>query len=75
LTVVALLPKTLLTIVVLGQDIHVAPLFRLYSIAVETPVIVSVEPLYTALGAAARAGTETVSVAEAGSADVALTRK
>ena len=53
---------------------HVSPLFMLYSIVLETPVILSVEPLYTTFGAALRAGTETARVAEANVVFVAFTR-
>jgi len=46
----------------------------LYSIVLETPVILSVEPLYATFGAALRAGTETARVTEANVVFVALTR-
>jgi len=59
-------PKMLRGIAAPGQRVQVAPSSRLYSLVVETPVIVSVVALYTALGAAGRAGTVTVSVADAG---------
>ena len=75
ITVVAVLPNTLRGIVVPVADVQVFPSSRLYSIAVETPVIVSVEPLYAAFGAAPRAGTVTVSgVADTKVVSVALTR-
>ena len=54
--------------------VQAAPLSRLYSIAVETPVILSVEPLYTAFGAALRDGTVTVRVADANVVSVAMNR-
>jgi hypothetical protein len=47
---------------------------RLNSIAVETPVIMSVEPLYTAVGATLRAGTVTARTADANAVPVALKR-
>ena len=53
---------------------QVVPPSRLNSLAVETPVIISVELLYAAAGAAARAGTVTFSVADDGVAVVAATR-
>ena len=68
------LPKTLRGIDVAMQRVQVAPLSRLYSLAVETPVIVSFEPLYTALGAAGRAGTVTLRVADADSVAVGAIR-
>jgi hypothetical protein len=50
------------------------PLFKLNSIEVETPVIRSVEPLYTAFGAALRDGTLIARTADAKAVSVALTR-
>jgi hypothetical protein len=74
LTVLAALPNALLGMFVPVTDAQVTPSLRLNSIAVETPVIMSVEPLYTAFGATLRAGTVTARVADANVVSVALTR-
>jgi len=74
ITVAALSPKALLVKNVPVMVVHVSPVFMLYSIDLETPVILSVEPLYTTFGAALRAGIETARVAEANVVLVALTR-
>jgi len=71
---VAAEPNTLRGIVVPVQDAHVVPPSRLNCMAAETPVIVSVVPLYTALGAAGIAGAFTLSAADAGKVVVAATR-
>jgi len=55
-------------------SVQVAPPLRLYSILVVTPVIVSVVPLYTALGVPAGALAVTLRVAEANCELVAATR-
>ena len=55
-------------------SVQAAPLLRLYSIALETPVILSVEPLYIAFGAALRDGTVTERTADANVVSVALSR-
>ena len=74
-TVVEASPNTVRGIVVAPIDSQASPLFKLYSIAVETPVMLSVEPLYAAPGAAPRAGTVTVrGCAGTNVASVALTR-
>jgi hypothetical protein len=57
ITVTAVLPNALLGMLDPVTDVQDAPLLRLNSIVLETPVIVSVEPLYTAFGTALRAGT------------------
>ena len=72
-TVVAL-PNTLRGIVVPVHRVHVVPPSRLYSRAVETPVIASLDPLYTAFGADARAATVMFSVADAEAPPAAFTR-
>ena len=72
ITVVSALPKTLRGIVVPLTDVQAAPLFKLYSIVLETPVIAFCVLLNAAFGAAARAGTVTVSVAETNDVSVAL---
>ena len=74
MTVAASLPNTLLGRYVAVNDVQEVPPLRLYSIAVETPVTLSVEPLYTTFGAALRAGTDTERVADANVESVALTR-
>ena len=74
MTVLASLPIALRSIAVPLTEIHVVPSFRLYSIALDTPIILSVELLYAAEGAVARAGTVTVRTAEANAVSVALMR-
>ena len=54
--------------------VHVVSLSKQNSIEPVTPVTRSVEPLYTALGAALRAGADTVRVAEANAVSVAIMR-
>jgi len=74
MTVVALSPIALLVKNVPVMAVHVSALLVLYSIDLETPVILSVNPLYATFGADLRAGTETVRVAEANAVFVAFTR-
>jgi len=70
----AAFPNVLRVKYVAVTGVHEVPLLRLYSIAVETPVTLSVEPLYTAFGAALRAGTDTERVADANIVFVAFMR-
>jgi hypothetical protein len=70
----AALPNALLGKFVPMTDVQDVPLLRLNSIVPETPVIVSVEPLYTAFGAALRAGTVIERTVDANVISVALTR-
>lgn len=74
MTVVATLPNELRGIVVAATDVHEDPLLRLYSIAVDTPVIMSTEPSNNAYGAVTRAGAVIVSADDANVELVALTR-
>jgi hypothetical protein len=55
-------------------DVQVSPPFKLYSIALETPVIAFWALLNVAFGAAARVGTVTVLVADTNAVSVALMR-
>jgi hypothetical protein len=73
-TVVAALPNMLRGMLEVLICVHVSPSSRLYSIALETPIITSVVPLNTAFGAAPRAGAVTAYVADANAAFVALMR-
>jgi len=67
-------PRALRGIDVPGLSIQEAPLSILYSLAAETPVIALAEPLKVAFGAAARARTVIVRVADADASVVALMR-
>ena len=73
-TVTAESPIEFRGIAVPAAAVQAAPLSMLNSIAVVTPVIVSVEPLYTAFGAALRVGAVAARVADANAESVAFTR-
>jgi len=72
ITTVSAFPKTLRAIAVPLTDVQAVPPFRLYSIELVTPVIAFCVLLNTAFGAAARAGTVTVIVADLKAVSVAL---
>ena len=74
ITVTASLPIALRVMFLAVAGIQVVPLLRLYSIEVVTPVIMSIEPLYAALGGADRDRTDTARVADAKLMSVALMR-
>ena len=74
MTVTAALPIALLGMFEPVTSAHESPPLRLNSIERETPVILSVEPLYTAFGADLRLGTVTERIADAKVVSVALTR-
>ena len=73
-TVAAAPPNIFLGMLVSLAEAHVVPSFRLYSIADETPVILSTSPSYSVTGAAARAGTATVSMPDVNAVSVAFER-